>query len=133
MSEAIEIKNLEYRWPGQKYNLLEIENLKVHSGERLFLKGASGSGKSTLLSLLGGVIVPLDFPRGFAAFAAVCKVPADQIRERISSTDLVVRLEKGTVEPGDFHREICDLLGMTASFDEFRELWSSIFLPESGR
>ena len=58
MSKAIEIKNLEYKWPGQKQNLLEIDTLTVKHGERLFLMGASGSGKSTLLSLLGGVIIP---------------------------------------------------------------------------
>jgi len=58
MPHTIAIKNLTYKWPGQEQNLLEIEELAVKEGERLFLMGASGSGKSTLLSLLGGVIVP---------------------------------------------------------------------------
>ena len=45
MPDAIHINKLEYKWPGQKQNLLEIDELKVKSGERLFLMGASGSGQ----------------------------------------------------------------------------------------
>lgn len=58
MSEIISIKNLAYKWPGMKENLLEMPEFSVKKGESLFLMGASGSGKSTFLSLLGGVIVP---------------------------------------------------------------------------
>ena len=38
--------------------MLDIDELSVRRGERLFIAGPSGSGKSTLLSLLGGVVVP---------------------------------------------------------------------------
>lgn len=58
MSGIIRIEKLQYRWPKQDFNLLEIDHFEVNQGESLFLMGASGSGKSTLLSLLGGVIVP---------------------------------------------------------------------------
>jgi putative ABC transport system ATP-binding protein len=56
-SPVLELRGLRFAWPGQPV-LLDIPNLRLEAGERLFLHGASGSGKSTLLSLLGGVQVP---------------------------------------------------------------------------
>lgn len=58
MTHTIQLRDLNYRWPGQEEDLLKIPKLQVGTGERLFLMGPSGSGKSTLLSLLGGVILP---------------------------------------------------------------------------
>jgi putative ABC transport system ATP-binding protein len=58
MTHTIQLRDLNYRWPGQEKDLLFIPELHVRTGERLFLMGASGTGKSTLLSLLGGVILP---------------------------------------------------------------------------
>lgn len=58
MPPTIQIEDLLFRWPGQKHDLLQVPDLQVSTGERLFLMGASGSGKSTLLGLLGGVILP---------------------------------------------------------------------------
>lgn len=55
---AIELDQVVYRWPGQKEPCLEIPELTVAVGERVFLYGPSGSGKSTLLGVLGGVNVP---------------------------------------------------------------------------
>ena len=39
-------------------DVLDLPQLRVERGERLFLHGPSGSGKSTLLGLLAGVLVP---------------------------------------------------------------------------
>lgn len=55
---AISIKQLEFSWKENLPLTLNIEQLDIQSGERVFIKGASGSGKSTLLSLLGGVLLP---------------------------------------------------------------------------
>ena len=52
----VEINELAFRWPGQPQNTLDIDQLNIESGERIFLHGPSGCGKSTLLSLLAGVI-----------------------------------------------------------------------------
>ena len=38
--------------------VLDIRELTVAAGEKLFVEGPSGSGKSTLLGLLGGVLAP---------------------------------------------------------------------------
>jgi len=54
---AIEITGLEFGWPGCP-PLLEIPDLRIGRGERVFLSGASGTGKSTLLGLIGGVLQP---------------------------------------------------------------------------
>lgn len=56
-SVAIEATDLLYAWPG-KPPVIDIAQLTVARGERIFLRGPSGSGKSTLLGLLGGVLTP---------------------------------------------------------------------------
>jgi putative ABC transport system ATP-binding protein len=54
----VRISALRFTWPGQASPCLQIPELVVHTGERIFIHGASGSGKSTLLALLGGVLTP---------------------------------------------------------------------------
>jgi putative ABC transport system ATP-binding protein len=56
--QALRITALEYRWPGQAGLCLDIPELGIAPGERVFLHGPSGSGKSTLLGLIGGVALP---------------------------------------------------------------------------
>jgi putative ABC transport system ATP-binding protein len=51
----IDIKALAFRWQPGAPLVLSIDDLRVATGERLFIKGPSGSGKSTLLSLIAGV------------------------------------------------------------------------------
>lgn len=55
MTACIDIKQLNFAWPGAKSPLLLIDELRINRGERVLLRGASGSGKSTLLSLIAGV------------------------------------------------------------------------------
>lgn len=55
---AIEVRELQYRWRLGVPAVLDIAELKIAPGERVFIHGPSGSGKSTLLSLLGGVLLP---------------------------------------------------------------------------
>ncbi|MDX1707916.1 MAG: ABC transporter ATP-binding protein [Desulfobacterales bacterium] len=54
---AIDIAGLKFSWDGRGL-LLDIEQLQIQRGERVFIEGPSGSGKSTLLSLIAGVGVP---------------------------------------------------------------------------
>lgn len=58
VNQIIQIKNLLFKWPAQKDDLLSIAELHIGKGEHLFLCGESGSGKSTFLNLLGGVVTP---------------------------------------------------------------------------
>jgi glucose-1-phosphatase len=85
----------------------------------------------TVIFDLGGVIVPLDFPRGYAAMGPYTSIPPEEIARRLAATDLLIRLESGGIEPGEFHEQICELLGMTVDYAGFEGLWSSIFRPET--
>lgn len=55
MSTCIELKQLQFKWPGAQLPLLSIPELAIARGERVLLRGASGSGKSTLLGLIAGI------------------------------------------------------------------------------
>ncbi|MHA1630611.1 MAG: ABC transporter ATP-binding protein [Candidatus Heimdallarchaeota archaeon] len=54
---VLEAKNLSkiYKTPGGDVHALSNVNLRVHSGEFLFIVGPSGSGKSTLIKVLVGL------------------------------------------------------------------------------
>jgi putative hydrolase of the HAD superfamily len=85
----------------------------------------------TVIFDLGGVIVPLDFKRGYAKMEPLCGYPAAEIPQRLRKTDLVTRYEIGAIESPAFVAQLSELLGMKVSYSEFCELWSSIFLPET--
>jgi putative ABC transport system ATP-binding protein len=53
---AIEINNLEFSYPTSLKPVIQIQNMSVPEGERVFLYGPSGYGKSTLLNLMAGVL-----------------------------------------------------------------------------
>lgn len=55
---AIQLAEVQFRWQARTPLVVDIPQLAVAAGERLFLRGPSGSGKSTLLALLGGVVTP---------------------------------------------------------------------------
>ncbi len=58
MTEAVlEMKDVRFRWPNKERATIDLLELKIDHGERVFLQGPSGSGKSTLLSLVGGILV----------------------------------------------------------------------------
>jgi putative ABC transport system ATP-binding protein len=57
-ADTIAISQLRFSWAGSGHTLLDIDELRIAPGERVFLFGPSGSGKSTLLSLIGGLVVP---------------------------------------------------------------------------
>jgi glucose-1-phosphatase len=85
----------------------------------------------TIIFDLGRVLVPFDFKRGYDRLAKLCAYPAEQIPERLRSRDLVVRFESGQIEPRAFVREMSELLELNANYDEFCEIWSCVFLPET--
>ena len=84
----------------------------------------------TILFDLGGVIVSCDFKLAYARLAPLCGCEAAGIPAKIRSTDLVTRFETGRVGPEQFFEELSAVLGLKISFDEFRDLWTCIFLPQ---
>ena len=55
---VVRVKDLVFRWSAREQPCLDIAQLVIGAGERVFLHGPSGSGKSTLLGVLGGVLAP---------------------------------------------------------------------------
>ncbi len=54
----IRLADIRFRWRSRDPLVLDIPELVVDDGEKLFVRGPSGGGKTTLLNLLGGVIEP---------------------------------------------------------------------------
>lgn len=54
----IEIKDLTFRYPGQRETLFEDFNMRLEEGKIYGLLGKNGTGKSTLLYLLTGLLRP---------------------------------------------------------------------------
>jgi len=85
----------------------------------------------TLIFDLGGVIVPLDFPRAFQEISSFTPHPAEEIQRRIAATDLYVRAESGRISPADFMREMSRQLDLSADEATFRRIWCSVFPPRT--
>jgi putative hydrolase of the HAD superfamily len=85
----------------------------------------------TVIFDLGRVIVPFDFRRGYARLETLCGIPAADIPARLRTTDLVQRFESGQIEPKPFVEQFCEQLGARLTFEEFCEIWMSVFLPET--
>ena len=55
---ALSLERVRFAWERGGKSDLSVDELRIATGERLFVEGSSGSGKSTLLGLLAGVLVP---------------------------------------------------------------------------
>jgi len=55
---VVELTGLRFAWMRGTPPVIDVEELRIAAGERVFVRGASGSGKSTLLSLVAGVVTP---------------------------------------------------------------------------
>lgn len=84
----------------------------------------------TLIFDLGKVIIPFDFKRGYQGLEQVCGYPAAEIPRRIATTDLVQRFESGLIGPVDFVEQLSLVLDLRINYDQFCQIWSSIFLPD---
>lgn len=55
--KIIDIAQMKFSYPARD-PVVDIAELTVRAGERVFVRGPSGSGKTTLLGLIGGVLTP---------------------------------------------------------------------------
>lgn len=86
----------------------------------------------TIIFDLGKVLIPFDWQRGYQALAAHSSYPPEEIRARIKATNLFESFERGKIQPEEVAKKITELLHLNGmSFPQFREVWSSIFLPET--
>lgn len=51
----IKVKNLSYRYPGSKQQVLKNVNFEVKPGEHICISGKDGAGKSTLVNIIDGI------------------------------------------------------------------------------
>lgn len=84
----------------------------------------------TIFFDLGNVIIPFDFRPAFAVMAEVCNCSAAEIPQRIRSTDLIYRFETGRITGPEFVAELSALIELRMNYEQFCNLWTSIFLPE---
>lgn len=56
MTNLVEIQNLKFKYPSALDLTLDIPQLSIPKGSKVFLHGPSGTGKSTLLEILAGVL-----------------------------------------------------------------------------
>lgn len=60
LSGTIELKNLNYTFPGSRSPILNDISIKIPSGQKVAIVGRMGSGKSTLVKLISGLIEPTE-------------------------------------------------------------------------
>lgn len=90
----------------------------------------------TIIFDLGKVLIPFDFNIGYTRIAPLAGCQPSDVPERLREHDLVHRFESGQIEPKAFVEEVSRIVGFQCSYDQFCEIWSSIFLehelvPES--
>jgi ABC-type multidrug transport system fused ATPase/permease subunit len=58
--EMLEVRDLNYRYPGSDDLVLKDINMKIRRGESIGIIGKTGSGKTTLINLLLGLLKPMN-------------------------------------------------------------------------
>jgi len=84
-----------------------------------------------LLFDLGNVLVAFDFARGYRALEGHAGLPVQDIRERITASGLVHPYERGEISSRVFYEGMTSTLDLDLDYDQFCNLWSVIFLPDS--
>lgn len=85
----------------------------------------------TVIFDLGRVLIPFDFMRGYLRMQALSGLEPAEIRARLAKDELVRRFESGFIENHAFVDEVASRLGVDLDYEGFREIWGSIFLPET--
>ena len=85
----------------------------------------------TIIFDIGRVLIHFDFKHSYERMAPLCGYAPLDIPQRLSQCDLVARFESGQVEPQEFVRELSEILKMNVNYEQFCEIWSSIFAAET--
>jgi glucose-1-phosphatase len=80
---------------------------------------------------MGRVLIPFDFDRAYARMTTRCGLSAAEIRRRLHGAGIVPEYESGRIASRDFVAKVGNLLEISLDFEEFCDIWSSIFLPET--
>ena len=85
---------------------------------------------------LGRVLVNVDFDMGYSRMAALSGLSVEEVRERLHDSRLAYAFESGLMPAEEFAARVSELMGVSPSFEEFGDIWYSVFhegplLPES--
>jgi glucose-1-phosphatase len=80
---------------------------------------------------MGNVLIPFDIQRGYAALSASSGLAPDVVATVVRESGLYSIYESGGLETEEFFAKFSELLGLRCNLAEFREIWNSIFLPET--
>ncbi len=78
---------------------------------------------------LGKVLIDFDFETGLQALHASCSISREQLEEVLWDEMWIRRYERGEISTAEFHAYLCNSAGITMDLTEFRQTWSSVFLP----
>lgn len=76
---------------------------------------------------LGRVLVNVDFDMGYSRMAALSGLSVDEVRERLQDSRLAYAFESGLMPAEEFASRVSELMGVAPSYQEFGELWYSVF------
>ena len=80
---------------------------------------------------LGNVIVGFDFSRTYRTMSEVCPFRPEEMPDRLRPTGLVSNYESGKVSSPEFFAQMVKTLELKGfTYEQFRDVWFSIFDPE---
>jgi len=80
----------------------------------------------------GNVIGYFDHMRAYERFAARVGIDGPALRDRLREggfRQALIDFECGRIEPQEFARQACQIIGLDLPFEEFRRDWADIFWP----
>jgi len=85
---------------------------------------------TTVLFDLGGVVCRFHPERRLLALASACGLPAREVQARLWDSGFDRDCDRGQYTAHEVHRRARALLGLQASYEEFRRLWALAFEPD---
>jgi HAD superfamily hydrolase (TIGR01509 family) len=85
---------------------------------------------ATVLFDLGGVVCRFRPERRLFALASACGLPVQEVQARIWDSGFDRDCDRGRYTAHEVHRRTRELLGLQASYEEFRRLWTLAFEPD---
>ena len=83
-----------------------------------------------LLFDLGKVLIDFNFETGVQALHACCSISRDRFEEVLWDESWIRRYERGEISTSEFHDYLCKTANLNLTLPDFRQTWSSVFLPD---